>query len=241
MLAAVACSRRASPVRTAAAPVAVARPASIARRSPSAIRFRYTVEVSRRRGDRAHHPACSSGQLGDFTITDFGDAPPRKENGRVDRHALVHAHQLHHRRSPRPGAEGALPHAGRGSAGGRRATRCWSASPACSPRSRTRADIRDIKPPEEVPFDWRPYGIAAGAVVVVGAARRRVLLPAQPPARGSAGSRRARRTRSRSTALNRFAHAASHRARQVRGVLRRALGDRARATWRTASTCARRR
>ena len=152
--------------------------------------LRYTVEVSAAADTEVLMPVLS-GTLGDFTISDFGELPSRKENGRtivarwytltifITGDHLVPAPTVHYRT---PGEEL------REVAGNEVLVGVTSVLA----QEKNAADIRDIKPPEEVPFDWRPYGIAAGVVAAIGLLGgglfyflnrpgRQRLLPPEPP------------------------------------------------------------
>jgi hypothetical protein len=152
--------------------------------------IRYTVEVSAAEETEVLIPVLS-GQLGDFTITDFGDVPTRKQNGRIlvtrwytltsftTGDHLVPAPQVHYR----------IPGEDLQTAEGNEVLVGITSLLA---QDKAATDIRDIKPPEEVPFDWRPYGIAAAAVVLVGLLgagffyllnrpRRQRVIPPRPP------------------------------------------------------------
>jgi len=108
-----------------------------------------------------------SGQLGEFTITDFGDVPTRKENGRVlvTRWYTITSFTTGDHLVPAPTVHYRLAGEGLQQAEG---DEVLVGVTSVLAKDAAAADIRDIKPPEELPFDWRPYGIAAGAVVLVG-------------------------------------------------------------------------
>jgi hypothetical protein len=151
--------------------------------------IRYTVEVSAAEDTELLIPVLS-GQLGDFTITDFGDAPPRKANGRavVTRWYTITSFTTGDHLVPAPKVQYRVPGEALQEADGNEVLVGVTSLLAQAPA----ADIRDIKPPEDVPFDWRPYGIAAAAVGLVGLLgagffyvlnrpRRQRVVPPRPP------------------------------------------------------------
>jgi len=152
--------------------------------------IRYTVEVSATDETEVLIPVLS-GQLGDFTITDFGNLPTRKENGRVlvTRWYTITSFTTGDHLVPAPKVSYRVPGEELKEAEGNEVPVGVTSLLA---KDSTAADIRDIKPPEELPFDWRPYGIAAAAVVAVGLLgagffyllnrpRRQRVIPPRPP------------------------------------------------------------
>jgi hypothetical protein len=152
--------------------------------------IRYTVEVSANTDTEIVIPVLS-GTVGDFTISDFGEVPPRKENGHVvsARWYKLTTFQTGDHLIPAPKVMYRIPGEDLQQAQGNEVLVGVTSLLAKDPKA---ADIRDIKPPEEVPFDWQPYGIAAAAVVVVGLLgaaffyllnrpRRQRALPPRPP------------------------------------------------------------
>ena len=127
--------------------------------------IRYTVEVSAAEETEVRIPVLS-GQLGDFTITDFGDVPTRKENGRVlvTRWYTITSFTTGDHLVPAPKVRYRIPGEDLQEAEGNEVLVGVTSLLA---QDKSATDIRDIKPPEEVPFDWRPYGIAAAAIVLV--------------------------------------------------------------------------
>jgi len=128
--------------------------------------IKYTVTISAVADTQLIVPVLS-GAVGDFTITDFGDTPTRKENGRitVTRWYTLTVFETGHHTIPAPkvqyrsGSE--EPH----DVEGNEVT--VTVTSLLAQDKTPAADIRDIRPPEEVPFDWRPYGIVAAALVAV--------------------------------------------------------------------------
>jgi hypothetical protein len=128
--------------------------------------IRYTVEVSAATDTEIVIPVLS-GTIGDFTISDFGELPPRKENGRavVSRWYTLTTFATGDLLIPAPKVHYRLPGEALQEAHGDEVLVGVTSLLAKDPKA---TDIRDIKPPQQLPFDWRPYGIAAAAVVVVG-------------------------------------------------------------------------
>jgi hypothetical protein len=129
-------------------------------------KIRYTVEVSAAADAEVLIPVLS-GQLGDFTVSDFGDVPTRKDNGRVvvTRWYTITSFTTGDHSVPAPRVQFRRPGEALQTVEG---NEVQVAVTSLLARDQGAADIRDIKPPEEVPFDWRPYGVAAAAVVFVG-------------------------------------------------------------------------
>ncbi len=128
--------------------------------------IRYTVEVSAAADTEIIIPVLS-GTLGDFTITDFGELPTRKENGRVlvARWYTLTIFETGDHLIPAPKVKYRTPGEELKDADGEEVLVGVTSLLA---QDKNASDIRDIKPPEEVPFDWRPYGIAAGVVAATG-------------------------------------------------------------------------
>ena len=128
--------------------------------------LRYTVAISAAADTEVIIPVLS-GNLGDFTISDFGELPARKENGRVitSRWYTLTIFATGDHLVPAPTVQYRTPGEGRREAEGNEVLVGVTSLLA---QEKSPADIRDIKPPEEVPFDWRPVGIGAAAVVLVG-------------------------------------------------------------------------
>ena len=152
--------------------------------------LRYTVEVSAAPETEIVIPVLS-GTLGEFTISDFGELPIRKENGRVitARWYTLTSFVTGDHLIPAPKVQYRTPGEGLRDAEGNEVLIGVTSLLAQEPNA---TDIRDIKPPEEVPFDWRPYGLAAAVVAAVGALgwgffyflnrpRRQYVVPPRPP------------------------------------------------------------
>ena len=127
--------------------------------------IRYTVEISAVDGIELVVPVLSGG-IGVFTITDFGDVPAHKAFGRVtlSRWYTLTAFTTGEQHIPAPKVQYRTADGLKDVDGNEVPVTIVS----LLAQDKNAADIRDIKPPEEVPFDWRPYGIAAAAVLVVG-------------------------------------------------------------------------
>jgi len=152
--------------------------------------IRYTVEVSAASDTELVIPVLS-GTLGDFTISDFGELPTRKENGRVivTRWYTLTIFDTGDHLIPAPKVQYRMPGTELQDATG---NEVLVGVVSLLAKEKTPTDIRDIKPPEEVPFDWRPYALVVGAVVAIGLLgaaffyllnrpRRQRALPARPP------------------------------------------------------------
>ena len=151
-------------------------------------RFRFTVEVATAPGAEVvlSQPAE---KIGDFDIVDFGDTPPATRGGKtvVTRwYALVGYEPGDHLvKSPpvyfrRPGED--LTEAP--------ADEVLVSIDSVLAKAGNASDVRDIKPPEEPPIDWRPYyvaGASLAAMLALGVLLYRVLnrekraRPAPPP------------------------------------------------------------
>ena len=154
-------------------------------------RFRYVVEVVSAPGAEVvvEQPAE---RLGDFEILDFGVQPAAQRDGRTVLtrwyqlvgwevgHHLVKSPPVHYRV-----AGGELTEAP-GEDVGVTVESVLAKTPDAT-------DIRDIKPPEPVPVDWRPYWVLGGALALLAAiaalvwrirsrpARAAGALPPRPP------------------------------------------------------------
>lgn len=128
--------------------------------------IRYTVEISAAPDTEVVIPVLS-GTLGDFSITDFGDVPPHKQDGRVvtTRWYTLTIFDTGDHLIPAPKVSYRLPGEELKEAQGEEVLVGVASLLA---KAKDAHDIRDIKPPEELPFDWRPYGIVLGALIGVG-------------------------------------------------------------------------
>lgn len=152
-------------------------------------RFRYTVEVAAPTGIEIML-AQPTERLGDFDIVDFGDAKPVERDGKtvVTRWFQLVGWSTGHFLIPSPPVRYRLP--------GEELTEAPAAETVVEiasllARDPKATDIRDVKPPEEPPVEWRPYYLIAGAIaalalialVVLRVLRRPGRVPAGPPPR----------------------------------------------------------
>jgi hypothetical protein len=150
----------------------------------------YVVEIAAAPDTEVVIPVLA-GQIGDFAITDFGDLPPRKEKDRVvtTRWYTLTIFDTGDHVIPAPKVQYRVPGEGLQDAVGNElviGVRSLLGQPGAT------ADIRDVKPPETVPFDWRPYALIGAAVLAGGLLlaafvyllnrpRRQYVAPARPP------------------------------------------------------------
>lgn len=127
--------------------------------------IRYTISVTAPAGVEVEIPLLGE-QLGDFAVLDFGDLPPRTENNRVvtSRWFRLTIFQTGHHLLPGPTV-----HYRRSTEEQHRIDSNDVSIMVISllAQSDQNSTIRDIKPPEVPPFDWRPYGLATVAVLVL--------------------------------------------------------------------------
>ena len=153
----------ADPTPTTAAPVSIrawVTPKDVTIGDP----IRYTVEVSAAAETEVLIPVLS-GTLGDFSITDFGELPTRKENGRaiVTRWYTLTCFETGDHLVPKPKVQYRIP--------GEELTEAEGDEVLVGVKSllagaKNATDIRDIKPPEELPFDWRPVALVAAGIAL---------------------------------------------------------------------------
>ena len=128
--------------------------------------IRYIVEISAAPDTEVIIPVLS-GQLGDFTISDFGELPARREKERVinTRWYTLTAFITGDRLIPPAHVQYRTPGEALQDATGNEVL-VGVASLLAQDANAT--DIRDIAPPEALPFDWRPYGVVAAVLAAVG-------------------------------------------------------------------------
>jgi hypothetical protein len=128
--------------------------------------IRYTVEVSAGPDTEVLIPVLA-GQVGNFTISDFGELPARKHDDRVitARWYTLTSFATGDHLIPAPRVRYRTPGEELRDAEG---NEVLVGIDSLLAQDKSATDIRDIKPPEAVPFDWRPYGTVAAAVVAVG-------------------------------------------------------------------------
>ena len=136
--------------------------------------------------------------LGKFEIVDFGDEPPRTEDGKqvIGRWFTVRSFEVGHHLVPSPPVSFRAP--------GEPLTAVTPIETRISIESLVDKatglkDLRDIKPPRPVPRDWRPFVVVgAGLAMLLGLAalvrwlrRRPRAAPALPPLPAEVRARRA--------------------------------------------------
>jgi hypothetical protein len=127
-------------------------------------RFRYTVEVAAPK-DVEIMMAQPTERLGDFDIVDFGDAPAVERDGKtvITRWFALVGWDVGDHLVASPPVRYRLPGEELSEAPGDEILVTIASLMAREPNA---TDIRDIKPPVTPPIDWRPYWLAAGALVV---------------------------------------------------------------------------
>lgn len=151
--------------------------------------IRYTVQITAPVGARVVVPVYS-GTIGELTITDFGDAPPREENGRttITRWYTLTGFTPGEHSLPAPKVAYFLSEEELQADGNEVKLTIVS----LLEREPSANDIRDIKPVEEPPFDWQPIGYGAAALaglLLLGGAfyyllnrpKRAYVVPPPPP------------------------------------------------------------
>ncbi len=127
--------------------------------------IRYTISVTAAADIEVEIPLLGE-RLGDFIVLDFDDLPPRTESGRVvtSRWFRLTVFQTGQHLLPGPTVYYRQSTAERQRVDGNDVpVTVISLLAQADPN----ATIRDIKPPEVPPFDWRPYALAALAVLVL--------------------------------------------------------------------------
>jgi hypothetical protein len=128
-------------------------------------RFRYTVEVTAPK-DVEIMLAQPTEHLADFDIVDFGDAPSVERDGMtvITRWFQLVGYDTGDHLVPSPPVRYRLPGEELAEAPGHEILVPIASLLAREPNA---TDLRDIKPPENPPIDWRPYWLLAGGTVVV--------------------------------------------------------------------------
>jgi hypothetical protein len=124
--------------------------------------IRYTVEIASQ-GVETIVPVLS-GAFGPFSIADFGQEPPQEKDG-VTRQVWWYVLTTFETGDQKIPPFSVAYRRGEGEPMGASSNEVAIAVASLLEGDAATADIRDIKPPEEVPFDWRPYLVAAVAVV----------------------------------------------------------------------------
>lgn len=126
--------------------------------------IRYTISVTATANIEVEIPLLGE-QVGDFTVLDFGQLPPRTENGQVvtGRWFRLTTFETGHHLLPGPTIR-YRHHGQRERIDGNDISITVISLLAEAGQN---PELRDIKPPEVLPFDWRPYGLVAVAGLVL--------------------------------------------------------------------------
>ena len=127
--------------------------------------IRYTISVTAAAGVEVEIPLLGE-QLGDFTVLDFGELPPRTENGRVvtGRWFRLTTFETGQHLLPGPTIRYRQPGGERERIDGEDVSIAVLSLLAEAGQNPT---LQDIKPPEALPFDWWPYGLVAVAGLIL--------------------------------------------------------------------------
>lgn len=125
---------------------------------------RYTVEVTSR-GEAEIRIPVLAGTIGDFTIVDFGELPTKRSDGQTTsgRWYSLTTFETGDLLIPAPSVEYRLPGEAMRTASGEDVLVVVKSLLAQEPDAK---DIRDIVPPEPIPFDWTPYFVLAGLILL---------------------------------------------------------------------------
>jgi hypothetical protein len=148
-------------------------------------RFRYTIEVAVPKGVEVQL-AQPTEKLGDFDIVDFGDTPPVERDGKtvITRWFQLVGYETGNHLVDSPPVRYRLP--------GEELTEAPADETLVEITSllaqdANASDIRDIKPPEEPPIDWRPYYVVAAGVLAIALVALLALRWLRRPGRVAAG------------------------------------------------------
>jgi len=127
--------------------------------------IRYTISVTAAADIEVEIPLLGE-QVGDFTVLDFGELPPRDENGQVvtGRWFRLTTFETGHHLLPGPTIRYRHQTGERERIDGNDVSITVISLLAEAGQN---PELRDIKPPEALPFDWRPYGLVAVAGLVL--------------------------------------------------------------------------
>ena len=126
--------------------------------------IRYTISVTAAADIEVEIPLLGE-QVGDFTVLDFGELPPRTENGQVVTGRWFRLTTFETGQHLLPGPTIRYRHHGeRERIDGNDVSITVVSLLAEAGQN---PELRDIKPPETLPFDWRPYGLVAVAGLVL--------------------------------------------------------------------------
>ena len=126
--------------------------------------IRYTISVTAAADIEVEIPLLGE-QVGDFTVLDFGQLPPRTENGQVVTGRWFRLTTFETGQHLLPGPTIRYRHHGqRERIDGNDVSITVISLLAEAGQN---PELRDIKPPEVLPFDWRPYGLVAVAGLVL--------------------------------------------------------------------------
>jgi len=127
--------------------------------------FRYTVEIDAPKDVELVIPLLGE-RFGDFSVTDFGDEPPREDKGRVRvvRWFELVGYAVGEKTLPPYPLKYRAPGGEQQDAEAKEVTVIVRSLLPVEP---TPFDIRDIAEPEALPFDWKPVLIGSGLVAVL--------------------------------------------------------------------------
>ena len=132
-------------------------------------RIRYTIAVTAGADVEVEIPLLGD-QLGDFTVTDFGELPVQKKADQrvTTRWYTLTIFKTGEHLLPGPTVLYRTPGAEQQRIDGNDVAVTVMSLLAQAEQNQEVQTIRDIKPPEQLPFDWRPYGVLAAVVLAVG-------------------------------------------------------------------------
>lgn len=127
--------------------------------------FRYTVTVTAQKETEVVIPVLS-GQIGKFSIVDFGEGPASDQGGQVtaSRWYTLTVWESGDQLVPAPKIFYRVPGGELTEADGEETLIGVTSLLGPDPNN---AQLSDVSAPEEPPFDWRPYGLAAAALAVL--------------------------------------------------------------------------
>ncbi len=132
-------------------------------------RIRYTIAVTAAADIEVEIPLLGD-QIGDFSVTDFGELPAQKKADQrvTTRWYTLTIFKTGEHLLPGPTVRYRTPGAELQRIDANDVAITVMSLLAQAEQSQEVHTLRDIKPPEQLPFDWLPYGVLAAVVLAVG-------------------------------------------------------------------------